>query len=473
MELSRVLSLLRRWWWMLALGALIGGGSAYGASQLMTPIYRASTTLLVNQTQTPGVIAYNDILTSERLTKTYSELITKRPVLDATISDLGVSLSTDELASFIDVEVVQDTQLLRLSVEHPVPVQAQLLADSVAATFIEFNDEDELSRTGTVSIVESADLPASPVRPRTSLNTLMGALVGLVVAGAIVVLYEYLDNTVKTPEDVDAAAGMPTLGGVSRFPKAQHRVQSLVVAAGDHTAAAEAYRVLRTNLQFSTLQAHTLLVTSASPREGKTTTTANLAAAIAQTGQRVVVVDSDLRRPGLHEVFGLGNGGGLTNALMSEEPAPQRLLQPTDCENLSLLASGPTPPNPSEMLSSRRMDAALAALREEADVILLDSPPLLAVADASILGAKVDGAILVVDAGRTRGPALQRAATALTQTGTKIMGVILNKVAESRHSYYGYGYYYTSSKDSTNGHRKRRLPWSRAPKPAQRSKAGV
>jgi len=182
------------------------------------------------------------------------------------------------------------------------------------------------------------------------------------------------------------------------------------------------------------------------------------------------VVDADLRRPTLHEVFGIGNGAGLTNALLAQVPEPQRFLQPTGHENLSLLASGPHPPNPSELLSSGRMDAVIAALRREADIVLFDSPPLLAVADASILAAKVDGTILVVDAGQTRAPALQRAAEAVSRTGAKAMGAILNKLAESGHGYYAYNYYYASSESATNGHRKRRIPFMRPPRTPEESK---
>lgn len=470
MELARFLWLVRRSWWLLILGALIGGASAYAVSQLITPIYRASTTLLINQTQTPGVIAYNDILTSERLTKTYRELITKRPVLADTIDDLGVALTANELASMISVDVVGETQLLRLSVEHPVPVRARLLANSVATTFITTNEQDQLTQTGTVSIVESAETPGSPVRPRTMLNTLMGAFVGLLLAGAAFLLYEHLDDTVKSSEDVEAATNLPTLGGVSRFPRVRTPADGLVVASAGRTAPAEAYRVLRTNLQFSTFDAQALLVSSAGPREGKTTTTANLAVAIAQTGQRVIVVDADLRRPALHKIFGLGNGAGLTSALLAQTPDPARFLQPTRYENLSLLASGPQPPNPSELLSSHRMEAVVAALRKEAEVLLFDSPPLLAIADASILAAKVDGTILVVDAGRTRAPALQRASEALERTKTRVLGVILNKLTASGHGYYGYNDYYSSSEDATNGHRKWRIPFMRSPRTPEEKK---
>ena len=475
MELARLLWLVRRWWWLLALGVLIGGGSAYAVSQFITPIYRTSATLLVNQTQTPGVIAYNDILTSERLTRTYKELITKRPVLEDAVDSLALDLDAGALASAVDVDVVGDTQLLRLSVEDPVPIRARLLANALASAFIRANEGVQLSRTGSVSIVESAETPVAPVWPQTTLNTLMGALVGLLLAGAFALLYEYLDDTIKTADDIEAVAKLPTLGRVARFPRIRTPADGLAFA-GDRTTMAEAYRVLRTNLQFSTFEVRTLLVCSGTPREGKTTTAANLATAIAQTGQRTIVVDSDMRRPTLHKIFGLSNGAGLTNALMSQEPDPIRFLQPTSFENLSVLTSGPQPPNPSELLSSERMDAVIDALRNAADVVLFDSPPLLAVADGSVLAAKVDGAVLVVDAGRTRAPALRQAAETLARAKAKMLGAILNKLTTRGHEYYGYygySYYQSTPEDQTNGHRKWRFPWNKEVPASQENKTHV
>lgn len=359
MELARYLRLAMRWWWLLALGLALGGGSAYGISLRMTPIYQASATLLVNETQTPGVVAYNDILTSERLTKTYRELITRRPVLSAVIDQQKLALSADELASLIDVAVVRDTQLLRLSVDYPVPAQARLLANATAQAFIDTNEQNRLTRSGSVSIVEPAVTPSAPVRPRTTLNTFLGAFAGLLLAGGLALIFEYFDDTIKTAEDVEASSGLATLGAVSRFPRRGSPSDGLVVAAPHRTAAAEAYRVLRTNIQFGTLDqpAQALLISSAGPGDGKTTTVANLAVAIAQTGQRVIIVDADLRRPAIHRVFGLANQSGLTNALLARQPGSDVFLQPTRIENLWVLTSGRRPPRPGAPTPAGRSSA--------------------------------------------------------------------------------------------------------------------
>jgi capsular exopolysaccharide synthesis family protein len=453
MEAIRYARFLRRWWWFLVLGLLLGCASSYAVSRLLTPTYRASATVLVNETQVPGTIAYNDILTSERLTKTYRELIKKRPVLEAVITELSLPLEPEELTKMIDVEVVRDTQLLRVSAESSDPEEARLIADATANAFIVENSKDQLSRSGSVSVVEAATTPDSPVRPNIPLNTILGALAGLIVAGGLAALLEYLDDTVKSPEEVEAAAGLATLGGVARFHRPRPPESGLVATRHRHPVA-EAYRMLRTNVQFSTLErpAQTLLVTSANPGEGKTTTVANLALVMAQAGKRVIAVDSDLRRPALHRLLGVENETGLTNLLLSQEPEMNGCVKSTAFDNLWVLPSGPQPPNPSELLGSRRLEAILQSLKQSADVIIMDSPPALAVADASILAARVDGTLLVVDSGRTRAGSLQRAKEALTRAKTNLLGAVLNKLTQRGRDYYYYRYYYADAE----GHKTRR-----------------
>ena len=467
MELTRYLRFVQQWWWLMVLGLILGALTGYGVSRLLTPIYRSTATALVNQTQVPGTIAYNDILTSERLTKTYRELITKRPILQQVIDEQGLTMLPDELEKMVDV--VRDTQLLRLSVEHEDPQRAQVLANAIAYAFIESNTEDWLSQPGSVSVVEVGEVPGSPVKPRTTLNTALAALAGLAIAVGVALLFEYLDDTVKTAEDLETT-GLVALGGVARFPRPRTEAEALMVGSQHRSSAVEAYKVLRTNVQFSTLDrpGQTLLVTSANPGEGKSTTAANLALAIAQTGKQVVAVDSDLRRPNLHKLFGLTNTGGLTSALLSKEAALDGYVQSTRFENLAVLTSGPLPPNPSELLSSHRLDAVLETLKGQADVVVFDSPPALAVADASILASKVDGTMLVVDSGKTRVDALRRACETLGRSKTKVLGGILNKLSPKGRGYYYYHYYYSTAEDGTHvRRRRRRRPWRHAAEPTR------
>lgn len=205
---------------------------------------------------------------------------------------------------------------------------------------------------------------------------------------------------------------------------------NLVTITDPRSPASEAYRTLRTNLSFYSLDEplHTLVVTSPAPDEGKSTTVANLAVTMAQGGRRTALVDCDLRRPSLHEHFGLRNDQGLTTAVLDE--TAQLHLQDTGVENLSLLASGPKPPNPADLLGSRHLDRVLQLLREQADMVLLDAPPVLGVTDAAVLGAKADGVLLVVRAGKTRRDHAERARDLLEKARVRIVGVTLTNAPQ-------------------------------------------
>ncbi|TAK29744.1 MAG: polysaccharide biosynthesis tyrosine autokinase [Chloroflexota bacterium] len=205
--------------------------------------------------------------------------------------------------------------------------------------------------------------------------------------------------------------------------------ERLVTFANPRSPAAEAYRQLRTNIQFSSLDRplKTLLVTSTSPEEGKSTTLANLAITIAQTGNKVLIVDCDLRRPTVHSIFGITNSAGLTSAMV-DTSLSQLPTQEVGIPNLLVLPSGPLPPNPSELLGSHRMQELMARLRESADYVLFDSPPVLAVTDAAVLASKLDGVLLVVNAGHTKREMAKKAKAALDKVNANIVGVVLNNV---------------------------------------------
>ena len=439
MEAARLLAILRRWWWLLLLGIALGGGASYAVSRAMTPIYRATTTLLVNQTQTPGVIAYNDILTSERLTTTYRELVTKRPVLDEVIDRVGKPKDVGTLRDMLSVSVIRDTQLLRLSAESEDPAQAAVLANTTAEAFIDQNKVTDLSQPGSVSVVELATVPTSPVKPQVVVNVVLGLIAGLVVAAGLVLLLEYLDDAVKSEQDVERVTGLSTLGMVAHFGRRKSRHP--VSGYGSRSPAAEAYRAIRTSVQFATMDrpGQVLLVTSPNAGDGKSTTAANLAVTMASAGKRVVLVDGDLRKPSLHQIFNLENRMGLTSALLSGNGA-RTCIQSSGFDNLSVLTSGPLPPNPSELLSSPRMRDLVETLRREADAVVMDSPPALVVTDATLLAALADGTILVAEAGRTRSAALRQAVDGLSRATDRLSGVVLNKTG--RRGAPGYHHYY-------------------------------
>lgn len=290
-----------------------------------------------------------------------------------------------------------------------------------------------------ISVAEQADPPKTPASPRVKLNTAFGGVLGMMLGLALVALLGYLDNTVKTSDDVRLLTGAGAIGAVPATPD----LSTDVVIHQARSAATEGFRALRTNLQFATngKDVKTLAVTSTRPGDGKSTLAASLAVVVAQAGQRVVLIDCDLRKPRVHRQFkGLQNRIGLTNALQGSRRSARDLLQKTEVPGLQVLTSGPLPTSAPDTLYSPSLPSVLEDLNEEADLIIVDTPPI-AVSDPFIVSAVVDGVLLVAYAGRTRRNEITTALERLKLSGTPVVGVILNRVNLVGEEYY---YYYRS-----------------------------
>jgi succinoglycan biosynthesis transport protein ExoP len=308
--------------------------------------------------------------------------------------------------------------------------------------------------TNYISVVEPATVPTAPIGPKTRTNVLLAAVVGVMLGAGFAFLIEYLDDTLKSPDDIVQALGLSPLGAISRIDGKSYE-DKLVAAIHPRSPISEAYRILRTNIQFSAVDRPlgTLLVSSPNPIEGKSITLANLGVVMAQAGLSAILVDSDLRRPVLHKIFDLPNKEGLTTALLDGEFNLDGRLQATQVENLKVLTSGPLPPNPSELLGSQKMKSLIEALKGKADVILFDSPPTLVVTDAAVLAGQVDGVLLVTEAGNTRREMAQRAKEDLLKVGANVLGAVLNKLSPRGAGYY---YYYYYSRDGDGQRRRKR-----------------
>lgn len=309
--------------------------------------------------------------------------------------------------------------------------------------------------TNYISVVEPATVPTAPIGPKTRTNVLLAAVVGIMLGVGFAFLIEYLDDTIKSPDDIVQALGLSPLGAISRIDGKSYE-DKLVAAIHPRSQISEAYRILRTNIQFSAVDRPlgTLLVSSPNPIEGKSITLANLGVVMAQAGLSAILVDSDLRRPVLHKVFDLPNKEGLTTALIGELDLDGR-LQATQVENLRVLTSGPLPPNPSELLGSQKMKVLIESLKGKADVVLFDSPPALVVTDAAVLAGQVDGVLLVIEAGNTRREMVQRAKEDLLKVGANVLGTVLNRLSPRGAGYY-YSYYYYSRDGDGRKRRKRK-----------------
>jgi len=321
----------------------------------------------------------------------------------------------------------------------------------------------ESAQARNVRIIDRAISPIRPVKPNVRMNMMLGALLGLGLGVGLTFMIEYLDRSVRKPEDLERM-GLNVLATIpkietEKMEKSKKRLSDgariearLITHIDPKSPVSEAYRTLRTNLQFSKVEKElkTILVTSAGPKEGKSTTVANLAIAMAQAGNRVMLIDGDLRRPILHSVFGMDKEEGLTNYLAGSLKYDD-LLKDTIVENLKLITSGILPPNPSELLATNKMTDLLKRLQDEFDIVLLDSPPVIAVTDASILSTKADGTLLVVYAGQTERDAIKRAKNMLSSISSRLLGIVLNGfdvqgIYGSYYYYYYHQYYGQSSK---------------------------
>lgn len=432
---------------------------ALGWASLQPRIYAADSTGIV---VTGGSDNLSLSLAGDNLAKSkaknYQSLAGSRLVADRVIASVGLDTSADALLGAVSVTAPTDTAEIRVTAESTDPENAQRIADAWVQSLAEQVRELETSTViegappvaSAVRVVPlgKAVIPTEPVSPNMKLSLAVGALAGLLVGLGYALLRNHLDKRLRTVADLERIVAVPVIGTLP----IDHRLdgKSFIVegaalsiqgAGTGNNAITEALRELRTNLQFIDVDnpPKIIVVTSSVPSEGKSTVTANLAAAMAAAGENVVVLDGDLRRPSVVNVFQLVPGVGVTDVL-SGHAEVEDVLQPWGVlPNLSVLGSGRIPPNPSELLGSKAMANMLKSLSQDATV-LIDAPPLLPVTDAAVLSRVADGAIVVVKSGKTTQEELLRSIGNLNKAKGHILGTILNCVPTSgtgSYAYYG------------------------------------
>ena len=451
MDLRETLAALRAGWWLIVLGLLGGGGVAMALSLLQAPQYTSSTQLFVSTTGSTDVYdAFQGSQLAQQRVTSYARLLTGEAVASRIVDRLDLDLSPADVAGQINAAVVADTVIIDVQVTDSSATRAQQIAEALGAEFPEFVREVETSGSGSstvrVTVTDAPEVASVPSSPRPLRNVALGAALGMLIGAALGVLRRRLDTTVKDPEEAARLGGAPLLGSVLRDSEIEKKH---VIERSTNSRSAEDYRQIRTNLQFLNVDEppRVIMVTSALPAEGKTTAAVNLALALADTGRRVAVVEADLRRPRVTRYLGMVGGVGLTNILVGSAEMDE-VAQEYGERGLSVIAAGPTPPNPGELLASSQMAALVDKLRGQYDYVILDAPPLLPVADSSGLGVHTDGALLSVRYGSTHKDQLRQAATVLERVGVKVLGVILNIVPPKADvaSAYGYGYGYDDPK---------------------------
>lgn len=444
--------------------------SQVGQTDLITIRAESPDPKLASATANAYANAYIDYKRKQTIDELFAgseEVQTKIADLQKQIDDLSAQL--DAAPVCVDVKTTTVACAQRTNIEQTVGLRRTTLLNQ-QALFRSRLDElqvDQALTTGGAQLVTPASTPTVPFEPRHRRTAILGAMIGLVFGIGLAFLIDHLDDSIKSKDDLEhAASGLAVLGLIPAVPDWKAREKTRLVSISNPTSpGAEAYRTLRTSIQFLGLDRNVRLiqVTSASAEEGKSTTLSNLAVAFANSGLRTVAVDCDLRRPRLHAFFGLSNEVGFTSVLLGNAPLSKALRPVPGQERLLVLASGPLPPNPSELLSSVRTGDLLRNLASQADVVLIDSPPVLPVTDALVLSQRVDATLLISAVRTTTGKAAARTIEMLRQVHAPLVGAVLNGVTDDGgYGYSGYGSRYYSEvstsgngTDNGNGHRSR------------------
>ena len=438
--------LLRSRWITVGLTALtvILGAVAY--TWLTTPLYQASTRLFVSTSSGDAVSdLYQGNLFSQQRVLSYAELLRGETVAQRTIEKLGLDMSATALQANVSAEVKGGTVLIDVSVLDTSPVRARDIANALSDEFVVMVRELETPESGAtpdarVVVEQRATIPMKPVVPKPLRNIALAIALGALLGVGIAVVRDQLDNTVKNRQTLEESAGVAVVGVV---PLDKDLRNSAISFGTGHSGTSEAFRKIRTNLQFLSVDEppRLIVITSALPGEGKSTIAINIALALAEAEHTVVLVDGDLRRPKLAKYLGALGTVGFSTVLSGAAPLNE-VLQKTKFQGLAVLASGPIPPNPSELLGSLAAKKMLTDLRRRFDYVIVDSAPLLAVTDSAILAANADGVIIVARSGSTKREQLAHAVGALHDVGASLLGAVLNMTPMRGTGPDSYSYYH-------------------------------
>jgi len=443
--------IVKRWKLIVLLPVLATLASFLIYSHLSTPLYSSSTTMMVRGFDNASQIYMEDINISRQLVPTYREIIRSRRVLEAVIANSSMPYSAAQLRGKVDVQAVGNTELISIMVTDPDPVLARDIANELATTFMD--QIVEIMQVENVSIIDQAVTPNVPNRTNIKRNVGVVLVISLMVAFGLAFLLEFLDQTIKEHEDAQKVLGIPVIG---MTPRADG--EGLFTRDDPHSPASEAFRTLWTNIQYSSIDKplKKILITGANQACGKSTVSANLSVTIARSGKKVLLIEGDLRRPNVHNIFGLAGETGLSSIIFKEGIEINLAIHKTEQENLLILPSGPLPPYPAEFLASERMKRLVSFFAERFEYLIFDSPPVMAVTDAAIISRLVDGVLIVLYYGRVRRDEAKEALSSLARVQANVIGTVINAIPLNR-SYYGsYNSYYRFEDSGRKGRRKKK-----------------
>lgn len=503
LDLVKYLVLLWHWSWVIVIAVVVAAVGAYIVSKVIPPVYQAKTTVLVDMAPSNKSLDYNTLLLSSQLTQTYSQMLIKTPVLEEVASRLGipavdpktitakpvtntqlinifaestnpelaadvaniiVAVFADQVSSLQEIRFSASEQSLQAQmtdIENKIKEANEQLATArlqtektrLETTIANYSqtysglltsyEQVRLAKAQTLSSIvqiEPAETPIEPIRPRTFMNVAIAGLVSAILACGLIIGFDLMNDTIRTPEQIVDKLGLPVLGVISHYP---NNDGIPITESQPMSPITEAFRTLRTNVKYAgaslDIPLRSIMITSALPGEGKTEVLVNLGVVLAQNKLRVLLMDADLRRPTLHRRLGLDNLIGLSQIFVHPELGIGYSLQPTRISGLTAITAGDSPPNPSELLGSQLMGNILEQLKNNYDVLLIDTPPSLAVTDAAVMLPYVEGMLLVVKPGSTSVAPLRRVVNQFQQLNANLLGVVLNDINLRSSSY---GYYY-------------------------------
>lgn len=456
MELKSYLRVLRQNIALLIAAAVVGGLGGLGVGLLAPTMYTTQTQLFVSISNTGSAteMQQGSTFTQERM-QTYVDMADSRAVLNPVVDQLDLDETPAKLAKRVRAQSDPNTVLIGIEVTDRSPQQAARIAEAVATSLVEVvtSLEDPAGAGASpvvLSVAEAAEAPAEPSSLSPWVAVLLGVVVGIVFGVGAALLRSALDTRLRGKEALRRITRAPVLTAVPADPSTART--PLVTDLPPHSARGEAFRRLRTNLKYAQVgdSSASVLITSSIAGEGKTTTSINLAIVMAKAGKRVALVDADLRRPRVAAMLGLENAAGITTALVGAAEVSE-LLQAWGDDELYVLTAGEVPPNPTELLESRQMARIIAQLTAEFDLVLIDGPPLLPVADGLVLAQQVGRVIVVAGVGQVRVGEVQEAFGALSLVDADRVGVVLNKVSGSTHDGGSYARSYAAYAPDADG----------------------
>ena len=427
---------------MFIVALLAAGGSVFYNLKVKMPMYKTSTTVVLAQSSNKNITStttLNDININQKLVATYTEIVKSKLILDQVINNLQLNTSTEKLAKHVTVAAIEDTEILKITVEDGNAVAAAQIANEIADVFTK--EIVNIYKLNNVSVIDVAQISDKQSNDTTVRDAIIAAAIAIFGISAIAFIVYYFDDTIKYSEDLEKKIKLPIAGKIVKAENEIRKAQNeLIVDKYPKSIVSESVKTLRTNLQFSNVDKgfRTLLVTSANANEGKSFISSNLAISFAQANKKVLLIDCDLRKGRMHKLFNLPNLNGLSTLLTESPDSAKKYIQKTAIKNLSVITRGVYPPNPSELLGSQKCKELIASLKTKFDIIIFDGAPCNGVTDSVIMSTNVDETLIVTLDGHTPKNTLDLAQSSLEKVNSHITGVVLNGINKKIAKYYSY-----------------------------------